>query len=118
MAHTPPGPHGVTGGPIKTLYDGTAPLSKIEGLSLPAPSRPCPHAFAPPCRARPHRRTLPALNEGLTRSPMAPTRRVTVAVVDDHDVVLSGVRAWIDGDPRPIEIVDTATSIDGLDPRL
>ncbi|MEU6746909.1 LuxR C-terminal-related transcriptional regulator [Spirillospora sp. NPDC046719] len=49
---------------------------------------------------------------------MAPTRRVTVAVVDDHDVVLSGVRAWIDGDPRPIEIVDTATSIDGLDPRL
>ncbi|MBO2459953.1 helix-turn-helix transcriptional regulator [Actinomadura violacea] len=49
---------------------------------------------------------------------MAPTRRVTVAVVDDHDVVLSGVRAWIDGDPRPVEIVDTATSIDGLDPRL
>ncbi|WP_160573899.1 response regulator transcription factor [Actinomadura physcomitrii] len=49
---------------------------------------------------------------------MAPTRRVTVAVVDDHDVVLSGVRAWIDGDPRPIEIVDTAASIDGLDPRL
>ncbi|WP_433245487.1 response regulator transcription factor [Actinomadura nitritigenes] len=49
---------------------------------------------------------------------MAPTRRVTVAVVDDHDVVLSGVRAWIDGDPRPIEIVDTATSIDGLDPHL
>ncbi|GAA0264438.1 hypothetical protein GCM10009527_070590 [Actinomadura nitritigenes] len=49
---------------------------------------------------------------------MAPTRRVTVAVVDDHDVVLSGVRAWIDGDPRPIEIVDTATSIDGLDPRV
>ena len=42
---------------------------------------------------------------------MAPTRRVTVAVVDDHDVVLSGVRAWIDGDPRPIEIVDTATSL-------
>ncbi|MFB4296221.1 DNA-binding response regulator [Actinomadura sp. NTSP31] len=49
---------------------------------------------------------------------MAPTRRVTVAVVDDHDVVLSGVRAWIDGDPRPVEIVDTAASIDGLDPRL
>ncbi|MDL4815556.1 response regulator transcription factor [Actinomadura opuntiae] len=49
---------------------------------------------------------------------MAPTRRVTVAVVDDHDVVLSGVRAWIDGDPRPVEIVDTAATIDGLDPAL
>jgi DNA-binding NarL/FixJ family response regulator len=49
---------------------------------------------------------------------MALPRRVTVAVVDDHDVVLSGVRAWIDGDPRPIEIVDTAASLDGLDPRI
>ncbi|MFC6887277.1 MULTISPECIES: response regulator transcription factor [Actinomadura] len=41
---------------------------------------------------------------------------VTVSVIDDHDVVLSGVRAWIEDDPRPIEVVQTAASLDGLEP--
>ena len=41
-------------------------------------------------------------------------RRVTVAVVDDHEVVLSGVRAWVEEDPRPIEVVDVAATLGGL----
>ncbi|GAA1587317.1 response regulator transcription factor [Actinomadura kijaniata] len=41
---------------------------------------------------------------------------VTVAVVDDHDVVLSGVRAWLEQAPHPIEVVAAATDLDGLDP--
>ncbi|GAA0264425.1 hypothetical protein GCM10009527_070580 [Actinomadura nitritigenes] len=54
MDPAPPGPPGVTGGPIKTLYDGTVSLSKIEGLSLPAPSRP-----PSPVRPRLHARSPP-----------------------------------------------------------
>ncbi|WP_067818457.1 response regulator [Actinomadura kijaniata] len=41
---------------------------------------------------------------------------VTVAVVDDHDVVLSGVRVWLEQAPHPIEVVAAATDLDGLDP--
>lgn len=41
---------------------------------------------------------------------------VTVAVIDDQDVVLSGIRTWIAEDPhRRVRIVHTATHLDGLD---
>ncbi|MFI0367293.1 response regulator [Actinomadura sp. 1N219] len=42
-------------------------------------------------------------------------RNVTIAVIDDQDVVLSGVRGWIAEDPRGIEIVHTASGPDGLE---
>jgi DNA-binding NarL/FixJ family response regulator len=41
---------------------------------------------------------------------------VTIAVVDDQDVVLAGIRTWVAEDPqRRVEIVCTATSVGGLE---
>lgn len=43
-------------------------------------------------------------------------KAVSIAVVDDQDVVLSGVRTWIAEDPEGrVEIVHTANDLDGLD---
>ncbi|KAB2352504.1 response regulator [Actinomadura rudentiformis] len=43
-------------------------------------------------------------------------RAVTIAVIDDQDVVLSGVRSWIAEDPgRRVEIVHIGTDLDTLD---
>ncbi|MFB4316790.1 response regulator [Actinomadura sp. 21ATH] len=40
---------------------------------------------------------------------------VTIAVIDDQDVVLSGVRTWVAEDPdRRVEIVHTAADLDGV----
>ncbi|MDP9797626.1 DNA-binding NarL/FixJ family response regulator [Catenuloplanes nepalensis] len=38
---------------------------------------------------------------------------VTVAIVDDHPVVLEGVRSWLAGDPR-MRVVATGSSIDDV----
>ncbi|WP_156214271.1 response regulator transcription factor [Actinomadura litoris] len=45
---------------------------------------------------------------------MAPD--VTIAVIDDQDVVLSGIQTWISEDPlRRVEIIYTATHLDDVD---
>ncbi|GAA1789188.1 hypothetical protein GCM10009682_09050 [Luedemannella flava] len=42
-------------------------------------------------------------------------RAVTVAVVDDHEVVLAGVRAWVDADPEQrLQLVGYGVRIDSV----
>ena len=45
----------------------------------------------------------------------AATQRVTAAVVDDHEVVLEGVRSWIGRDPRQrVELVSAGQWVDSV----
>jgi two-component system nitrate/nitrite response regulator NarL len=44
---------------------------------------------------------------------------VTVAIVEDHPVVIEGVTAWLTADPRhPVQVTQVARDVAGLDPAV
>lgn len=46
---------------------------------------------------------------------VGPQRPVTIAVVDDHQVVLDGIRAWVEGDPeRRVVILGDGVRVDSV----